>query len=141
MSAAPLAMIGYGLAETGLWAVAVVLRAGSVVKLALVSPLTKPAYDSSEGRYGRAVNLGTAERGNRQWRSGDVKGAGNVGDRIVAIDRAAGGDAVRVARDMAAGRGGGGERRQSGQTGRRVAIDETRVAGRQSRNAAPYNLL
>ena len=95
------------------------------------------------GRQGRqrcAVDLGLVVGGDRQRRRGDGQRPGDVADAVVGVDRAAGGDGVGAAGDMA---GGGGRRRQRGlgrQAGRRVAIDEAGVAGRERRQCRAVDL-
>ena len=72
--------------RTWLLAVAVVLSVGWVVRLAEVSPLTKPVIAGGEGRQGGAVDLGLVVGGDRQRRRGDGEVAGHIADRVVAVD-------------------------------------------------------
>ena len=91
-------------------------------------------------RQRRAVDLGLVVGGDRQRRRGDGQGPGDVADRVVAVDRAAGGDGVGAARDVAAGGGRRGQRGLGRQAGRGVAVDEARVAGRQRRQRRAVDL-
>ena len=61
----------------------------------------------------------------------DRQRAGDIADRVVGVDRAAGGD--RVGADRARGRRRRGDGRQGRQVGRGVAVDEPRVTDRQRR--------
>ena len=61
-------------------------------------------------------------------------------DRVIGIDCAAGIDDVRVARDVAGGRGGGGDRGRRRQAGRGIAVDEPRIRRRQSRKGGAIDL-
>ena len=73
---------------TWLLAVAVVVSVGCVLRLAAVSPSTKPEYDGRERRQRRAVDLGLVVGRDRQRRGGDGQAARDIADRVVAVDRA-----------------------------------------------------
>ena len=75
-----------------------------------------------------AVGHALAVGGDGQGRLADGQRAADVADGVVRIDRRAGGDGVGAG--MAAGRNRG-KRGQRAQAGRRVAVDQARVAGRE----------
>src|SRR5439155_1656618 len=77
-----------------------------------------------ERREGRAGGLVQAVGGDGQGHRVHGQRAGHIADRVVAVDRARGGDAVRVAAHVAAGRGRGRQGRLGGQTGGGVTVDQ-----------------
>ena len=75
-----------------------------------------------------AVGHALVVGGDGQGRLPNGQRAGDVADGVIRIDRRAGGDGVGAG--MAAGRNRG-KRGQRAQAGRRVAVDQARVAGGQ----------
>ena len=102
------------------------LSVGWVVRLAGGVAVDEAGVAGGQRRQRRAVDLGLVVGRDRQRRRGDGQGAGDVADRVIGVDRAAGGDRVGAARDVAAGGGRGAERGLGGQAGRGVAVDEAR---------------
>ena len=102
--------------------------------------IDEAAVAGRESRQGSAVDLGLVVGGDHQRHRGDGESSGHVADAVVGVDRAAGGDAVGVARNVAAGRGRCRQCRLSGEAGRGVAIDEARVARREGRQRGAVDL-
>src|SRR5208337_2373180 len=93
-----------------------------------------------ERRQRRAIELGLIVGGDGQHRRGDGETAGRVADAVIAVGRAAGGNDVRIARDVAAGRCRGTQRRLRGEAGRGVPVDQADIAGRQCRQHSAVDL-
>src|SRR5262249_58852164 len=102
--------------------------------------VTRPGVGCGEGGRRRAIHLALVVRRDRQRCRGDRQRAREIRDRVIGIDRTAGGDAIWAACHMAAGGGGRRQRGRGGQAARGVAVYQPRVRRGERRQSRAVHL-